>query len=201
MEAANKNRSRGGSKRNLMLQSWQGLGEPAVGKPELRQIQEALVAALGPGGSESPAAIARVLAGAGAELRHPEIIEFDAEWRELQIAREEEKFSSVPDYPDGEPLTFDLAEGLIKSFEGLRQGFQVTNEAPGISRLIEEAVACRDLAESLARNPELSPSIRTAQKEIQEWFKIWLQTPNLFLDWLELRKSSPEFKRRFKQTD
>jgi hypothetical protein len=29
--------------------------------------------------------------------------------------------------------------------------------------------------------------------EIALWFQIWLETPNLFNDWLELRKSSPSF--------
>jgi len=32
---------------------------------------------------------------------------------------------------------------------------------------------------------------------VMHWFKIWLDTPDAFFDWLELRKQSAEFQQRF----
>src|SRR6266404_5640865 len=56
--------------RELTIRVWDSLGRPAIGESELRQIQASVRGQFGPGAEESPAAIARVLADAGAELRH-----------------------------------------------------------------------------------------------------------------------------------
>jgi hypothetical protein len=52
-------------------------------------------------------------------------------------------------------------------------------------------------AGSLAANPRVSPEKRAEKREIATWFGIWLETPELFFDWLELRKASEEFRRLF----
>jgi hypothetical protein len=49
-------------------------------------------------------------------------------------------------------------------------------------------------AASLSRTAELTGLKRAEQEEIAQWFTIWLQTPDLFAQWLELRKASPGFK-------
>jgi hypothetical protein len=38
---------------------------------------------------------------------------------------------------------------------------------------------------------------REEKKEIAEWFRIWLETPDAFFDWLEVRKASAEFSEKF----
>ena len=38
---------------------------------------------------------------------------------------------------------------------------------------------------------------REEKREIATWFRIWLETPDAFFDWLDVRKQSPEFKARF----
>ena len=40
---------------------------------------------------------------------------------------------------------------------------------------------------------------RAQKEEIAHWFAIWLETPDAFFDWLEVRKASPEFKIKFPQ--
>ena len=35
------------------------------------------------------------------------------------------------------------------------------------------------------------------KEEIAHWFGIWLETPDAFFDWLEVRKQSPDFRRDF----
>jgi hypothetical protein len=38
---------------------------------------------------------------------------------------------------------------------------------------------------------------RAEKEEIAQWFGVWLQTPDAFFDWLEVRKQSPDYERRF----
>jgi hypothetical protein len=39
--------------------------------------------------------------------------------------------------------------------------------------------------------------MRARLKEISEWLSVWLQSPELFSDWLDLRRRSPEYKKKF----
>jgi hypothetical protein len=43
----------------------------------------------------------------------------------------------------------------------------------------------------------VGPDKRAEKAEIATWFRIWLETPDLFFDWLELRKASEEFRGLF----
>ena len=52
-------------------------------------------------------------------------------------------------------------------------------------------------AQSMARNPRVNPAKRREKEEIAAWFKVWLELPDAFFDWLELRKRSEEFQQTF----
>ena len=81
-----KRRSGGGrSRRDIILETWMSLGRGPVSAKTVGKIQHALSERFGPGGMESPASIARLLADEGADLRHPDIIECDARWREAKL--------------------------------------------------------------------------------------------------------------------
>src|SRR5437016_8786688 len=92
------------SKQEFIVAEWHRLGGKEIGLKELRRIQEGLHEAFGEGGVESPARIARVLADEGAELRHPEVIEFDAKWREEKIEKEASKFLGLERFLDAKPV-------------------------------------------------------------------------------------------------
>jgi hypothetical protein len=49
----------------------------------------------------------------------------------------------------------------------------------------------------IARNHKVEPFKRTEKEEIANWFRIWLETPDVFFDWLDVRKQSAEFKTKF----
>jgi hypothetical protein len=49
----------------------------------------------------------------------------------------------------------------------------------------------------ISRNHKVDASKRAQKEEIAHWFAIWLETPDAFFDWLEVRKQSPEFKSKF----
>ena len=52
-------------------------------------------------------------------------------------------------------------------------------------------------AEMISRNRKVAAQKREEKKEIAEWFRIWLEAPDTFFDWLNVRKESPEFKNKF----
>jgi hypothetical protein len=53
----------------------------------------------------------------------------------------------------------------------------------------------RQRAELIGRNARVNPQKRLQKKEIAQWFRIWLETPEIFKDWLLMRKSTEEFKK------
>ena len=73
--------------------------------------------------------------------------------------------------------------------------------AEGVNRmeeyLREVALLGRRRAEMIARNRAVDPEKRAQKEEIAHWFGIWLETPDAFFDWLEMRKQSPEFQAQF----
>ena len=179
------------TQRELIIQTWERLDCATIGEDELHEIQRAIRDHSGQ--DESPAAIARVLADEGAELRHPEVIEFDARWREAKIENESAHFKGLEELLTGKPLRLSKAEALIAKLEALRQSADKQAE----KEVRRVAVSRRQLAELLAKDSKLDQLQRAEQAEIAEWLKVWVQTPNLFADWLELRRRSPEFQKKF----
>jgi len=49
----------------------------------------------------------------------------------------------------------------------------------------------------ISRNRKVEEQKRKEKKEIAEWFRIWLEAPDTFFDWLEARKAAPEFHATF----
>lgn len=179
------------TQRELIIQTWERLDCATIGADELREIQKAIRDYSGE--DESPAAIARVLVDEGAELRHPEVIEFDARWREAKIESESANFKGLEALLTGKPFRLKKAEALIAKLEQARQ--RADQEAEKEVRRL--AISGRQRAELLSQDQKLDKLQRAEQGEIAEWLKVWVQTPTLFADWLELRRRSPEFQKKF----
>ena len=191
------NQSEPCSKQEFIVAQWLRLGGKAIGRRELRRIQRALHEKFGEGGIESPAKIARVLADEGAELRHPEVIEFDVKWREENIEKETSEFKGLERFRDAKPVRLHEAESLIKKLEQTRQSSERNENKVNVQRLREIAIDVRQAAETLANDSTLTQRQRDEQAEIAQWLAVWLQTPNLFDDWLDLRRRSPDFRNKF----
>ena len=185
------------NRRDLIVEVWNRLGCPAVGEAELREIQLSIRKQSVPEARESPAAIARVLADEGAELRHPEVIEFDARWREAQINADVAKFNGLEDFLAGEPLRLNKAEALFKRLEKLRKTSERSGDQMALKQARDMVLSAKQVAESFMRDRTLDPMERAEQAELAEWLKVWMQTPNLFEDWIELRRRSPDFREKF----
>lgn len=143
-----------------------------------------------------PAAIARLLADQGAELKHPEIIETDAEWRQARIEASPHELG-LKQFASPKVLTLTTAETFIYELEEMRVRYELNDNRQAIAEIRSIASESRRLAESTAQNRSAEQAIRAEQREIAEWLKVWLQTPALFRDWLELRKRTDEFCARF----
>ena len=181
------------NKRDLIIEVWEYLDCESVGASELEQIQHALTEKFGAGALTSPASIARTVADEGAVLRHPEVFQCDVKWRQENLKKWE--FREGLDFSD-----FSSAFESVVKLEEKRQQLQVDNEATGATGLRELrdiVAAARKDSLLLARSKILDGSAREQRKEISEWLTVWLQAPELFSDWLDLRRRSPEYKKKF----
>ena len=184
------------TKDDLVIEVWEQLDCDSVGATELAEIQKAVRHHLGEGAVDSPAAIARALADEGAELRHPEVLEYDVVWREAEIEK--------PGVNDAGEL-FDLedkwnlkkAAAWIRKLERLREKLERHADRKAVMHLENRAREQKRLARLIAANSSLHQEQRAAAAEIAEWLTIWLQTPQLFKTWLELRRKSAEFLEKF----
>lgn len=181
----------GRTKRELIIEVWEALDCESVGARELEQIQQALREKFGEGALESPASIARTVADEGAVLRHPEVFDYDAEWRERKLAE-----SSLP-----EELSFVNLSQALESFVKLdeqRQRLEGANDEKGLKRLRDLIALVRADSQLRAQSKIIDDAGRAQAKEISNWLMVWLQSPELFLDWLDLRQRSPEFVEKFR---
>ncbi len=180
------NRSKQGTREDVAIRVWQEIGSDSVGAAELERIQKVITQELGAGAVDSPAAIARTLADAGALLRHPEILECDSRWRE-------ERLSS---FVSRDELGFNTMAEAVASFaqlEQLRQEFAGAADELRLRHLRQLALQLRREFALQAGSKSSEESKRVLARELDQWLAVWLQTPELFADWLSLRRRSPEF--------
>jgi hypothetical protein len=178
------------TKRDLVIEVWERLDCETVGEDELESIFEAVRGRFGDGALESPASLARQLADEGAELRHAEVLEMDARWRTADPY--EAMFRNVLRFAD-----FTQAAASIKRLDNLRRQFGRKKDAEGLRRVRDTALKGKQRAQMIARNKSVDERKRAEKEEIAEWFTVWLQNPELFDDWLALRRRSPDFRARF----
>src|ERR1700752_4960266 len=114
--------------RERVISAWRDLGEPGVGAEVLRKIQKALQRANGGRAAISPATIARILADADAELLHPEVIQYDTEWRAREIERETRALEPFRALLTDQPMRLSEAEALIKKMDAVRSGPEDNHE-------------------------------------------------------------------------
>jgi hypothetical protein len=186
-------------RRAVVVELWVQLGKPAIDAHLLKTIQ-ARVTGVFENHELGPAALARMLADEGAELKHPEIIEIEAEWRQARIEAGANE-CSLAELSSPVVLTLATAENLIAELEAARQRHELNQDRQRLAEVRNIASESRRLAESIARNRSTEQTVRVEQAEIVEWLKVWLQTPALFKDWLELRRRSDEFRARFRVDD
>jgi hypothetical protein len=172
------------TKKKLILEIARELGAPRFTPAEVEQIRRQLVARLGASGKTSADYVAGVLETAG--LRVVWSTRADTE------GRYEEEFHDLLHF-----ATLEEAEMCLVRLDELLRKFRAEGESAAAERVLEVARLGRRRAEMIARNPKVELQKRAEKEEVLHWFKIWLDTPDAFFDWLEVRKQSPEFQQRF----
>lgn len=172
------------NKKRLIIEIARELAAPRFTPAEVEQIRRQMIARLGAVGKTSPEYIAGVLETAG--LRVVWSTRADTE------GHYEEEFHDLLHF-----ATFEEAEMCLIRLDDLLRKFRAEGERAAAERVLEVARLGRRRAEMIARNPKVEAHKRKEKLEIMQWFKIWLDSPDAFFDWLELRKQSADFRERF----
>ncbi|MEJ2109187.1 MAG: hypothetical protein P8Z37_04585 [Acidobacteriota bacterium] len=91
--------------------------------------------------------------------------------------------------------TFEEAEKTIRKLEKLCRKYANSSDKKGVGYCRDIALLGRRRAEFISRNKRVDLHKRLQKREISEWFRVWLETPDLFEDWLEMRKLTEAFKK------
>jgi hypothetical protein len=178
------------TKHDLIIEVWEHLDCESIGAPELVAIETVVRERFGAGAVEPPARVARLLADEGAELRHAEVLELDAKHREADPYRD--KFSDALKFS-----TLEQAVESLRRLEDLRLEFIGTEDREGSRRVRDGVLKARRRSQMISRDPEVEDKRRAEKAEIAEWLRVWLQQPEIFDDWLDLRRRSKDFRKRF----
>ncbi len=172
------------TKKALILEAARGLGKPRFTPAEIEQIRRQLMAHLGARGKTSPEYIVHVLQEAGLRVAWTTRADEEDQY--------EEEFSDLLHFS-----TLDEAEMCLVRLDELLRKFRAAHDRNEIERVREVALLGRRRAEMIARNHKVAPAKRAEKEEVARWFAIWLETPDAFFEWLEVRKQSPEFQEKF----
>jgi hypothetical protein len=174
------------TKKALILEAARAIAKPRFSPAEIEQIRRQLIAKLGPHGNTSEDYIGSVLEEAG--LR----VAWSKEADSGPAGEYDEELSDLLHFS-----TLAEAEMCLIRLDELLRKFHSEHKRGGEQRIREVAILGRRRAEMIARNRKVDPHKRAEKEEIARWFGVWLETPDAFFDWLEVRKQSPEFQKTF----
>jgi hypothetical protein len=178
------------TKADLIIEAWEKLDCESVGSKELIAIEKAVRERFGPAAVDSPMIVARMLADEGAELRHSEIMDLyltrQAEGPYHRVFRNILKFG-------------DLKNALttIRNLENIRRKFESEDDKEGLRLLREVALSGKKELSGSTNGRKGSPHEKEAKAEMLNWLTLWLQSPEVFENWLSLRIRSKDFVERF----
>src|SRR6266481_898739 len=155
---------------------------------EIDQLRRRLLAEHGEAGKTGSDYIAEVLKDAG----HRVLLTLQEEAEEQY----EEEFEDLLHFK-----TLEDAEVSIMRLDELMRKFQAHGEHAAVERVLGVARLGKGRAEMISRNHKVEPSKRAEKVEIANWFHIWLETPDAFFDWLDVRKQASDFLAKFPRTE
>jgi hypothetical protein len=172
------------TKKEMILETAREIGASRWTLAEIDQLRRRLVAEHGEEAKTSSEYVADVLKSAG--------------WKVLLSLQEEAEEQYEEEFEDLLHFkTLEDAEVSIMRLVELMRKFRAHEELTAVERVLGIARLGKRRAEMIARNSKVEPHKREEKLEIANWFRIWLETPDAFFDWLDVRKQSPDFKARF----
>jgi hypothetical protein len=175
------------SKKQIVLDFWRARGVQRVELGDLHAVRNELRRHFGPADRTSLGYVASVLREAGYQVQYEDRYS-DPVMPEPYSTR----LKGVLEFHD-----LPSAEKSLQNLHEILREYAGASDQPGV-RFVQALVKKGRLrAQSLASNPRVQESKRREKQEIAQWFRVWLETPDLFADWLTLRKSSDEFRELF----
>jgi hypothetical protein len=176
------------TKKALILETAREINVQKWTPAEIDQLRRRLIAEHGEAAKTGSDYIADVLKDAG----HRVLLSLQEEAEEQY----EEEFEDLLHFK-----TLSDAELSIMRLDELMRKFQTHGERAAVERVLNIARLGKRRAEMISRNPKVEPNKRAEKVEIANWFRIWLETPDAFFDWLDVRKQAPDFQEKFPQTE
>ena len=161
-----------GGIKSLVHEYTEAHGPACIDEAELERLMRFLRLRLGPDRKLSPAYVLRLLSDAGVEIARslgglPVDLRGRVHFRDAEAAA-----SSLLDLAGEYSLAREEADRLRQQ---------------DCRRVVRRA---KDRLKMRLRRRELSKEQRAEKEELLEWFLVWLETPELFPQWLELRKTA-----------
>lgn len=172
------------TKKALILQTAREIKVQRFTPAEIDQLRRRLIAEHGDHGKAANDYIAEVLKNAGIKVELSQQEEAEDQY--------EEEFEDLLHFK-----TLEDAEVSIMRLDELMRKFREHQERAAVERVLNVARLGKRRAEMIARNPKVEARKRAEKEEIAKWFRIWLETPDAFFDWLDVRKQSAEFRGMF----
>jgi hypothetical protein len=176
------------TKKHAILEVARELDVEKFTPAEIEQIRRQLMVRLGAAGKTAPEYIVDVLQNNGLRVAWSTSADTEGLY--------EEEFRDLLHF-----ATFEEAEMCLVRLDELLHKFQTEGQRAAANRVLEVARLGRRRAEMIARNPRVDPHKRAEKQEILQWFRVWLETPGAFFDWLEVRKQSAEYQQLFGSAD
>jgi hypothetical protein len=172
------------TKKAMILRAAAAIGAEKWTPAEIEQLRRRLLAEHGSEGKTGNDYIAEVLQSAG--------------WKVVLTQQEEAEEHFEEEFEDLLHFkTMGDAEVSLMRLDELVRRFRAHDERAAAERVLEIARLGKRRAEMIARNHKVEQHKREEKEEIASWFRIWLENPDAFFDWLDVRKQSPEFRTKF----
>ena len=172
------------TKKAMILRAAAAIGAERWTPAEIDQLRRKLLAEHGAEGKTDSDYIADVLQSAG--------------WKVVLTQQEEAEDQFEEEFEDLLHFkTLSDAEVSLMRLDELQRRFKAHGEKAAAERVMEVGRLGKRRAEMIARNHKVEAQKRAEKEEIASWFRIWLENPDAFFDWLDVRKQSPDFREKF----
>jgi len=176
------------TKKAMILRAAAAIGAEKWTPAEIEQLRRKLLADHGAEGKTGSDYIAEVLQSAG--------------WKVVLTQQEEAEDHFEEEFEDLLHFkTLSDAEVSLMRLDELLRRFRAHEETAAAERVLQIARLGKRRAEMIARNHKVEAHKREEKEEIAGWFRIWLENPDAFFDWVEVRKRSPEFRSKFPEAE
>ena len=176
------------TKKAMILRAAAAIGAEKWTPAEIDQLRRKLLADHGAEGKTASDYIAEVLQAAG--------------WKVVLSQQEEAEDQFEEEFEDLLHFkTLGDAEVSLMRLDELLRRFRAHEEKAASERVLEIARLGKRRAEMIARNHKVEAHKRAEKEEIANWFRVWLENPDAFFDWLELRKQAPDFRNKFPEAE